>query len=391
MQSSSNTRLSLPVIDLFAGIGGLSLGACRAGFDLRLAVESDRHACAAHKRNFFAASDSDADICSLSGVRLLQLAGVRMGELCGLIGGPPCQGFSSIGRRNVDDPRNALFRRFFQLAKETRPKFFLAENVPGILQDRYRSLRSSALNLVRDEYVLLDPFEVSAAEYGAPTTRSRVIFFGYLGSVFPSGFTRADFDPPRGTVKVTVRDALRGLPSRIRDEWATESKGWRVVRNWPMGPYGDKIKGHRPPGIGDREAILMLKRHRVSGCVSTLHTAEVRRRFASLSFGERDGVSRASRLDPDGFCPTLRAGTDRDHGSYQAVRPIHPVEARVITPREAARLQGFPDWFQFAPTKWHGFRQIGNSVSPILAEALLNVVSARLGKSRTSLYSQRAA
>ncbi|MCL0160516.1 DNA cytosine methyltransferase, partial [Klebsiella pneumoniae] len=84
-----------------------------------------------------------------------------------------------------------------------------------------------------------------------------------------------------------------------------------------------------------------------------------------------DKISRSQRLDPNGFCPTLRAGTGSDKGSYQAVRPIHPTQARVIAPREAARFHGFPVWFRFHPTKWHRFRQIGNSVSPLVSEAML--------------------
>lgn len=105
--------------------------------------------------------------------------------------------------------------------------------------------------------------------------------------------------------------------------------------------------------------------------MGTIHTDEVINRYKKLSFGETDKISRSQRLNPNGFCPTLRAGTGSDKGSYQAVRPIHPTQARVITPREAARLQGFPDWFRFHPTKWHSFRQIGNSVSPLVAEAML--------------------
>jgi DNA (cytosine-5)-methyltransferase 1 len=80
------------------------------------------------------------------------------------------------------------------------------------------------------------------------------------------------------------------------------------------------------------------------------------------------------KLDPEGYCPTLRAGTGPDRGSFQAVRPIHYLRPRVITPREAARLQGFPDWYQFDQTKWHSFRQIGNSVSPLVAEVVLRRV-----------------
>ncbi|EFN7879408.1 DNA cytosine methyltransferase, partial [Escherichia coli] len=126
-----------------------------------------------------------------------------------------------------------------------------------------------------------------------------------------------------------------------------------------------------PNNVGDPESLEKLKKGLVSGFLGTIHTDEVINRYKKLSFGETDKISRSQRLNPNGFCPTLRAGTGSDKGSYQAVRPIHPTQARVITPREAARLQGFPDWFRFHPTKWHSFRQIGNSVSPLVAEAML--------------------
>lgn len=102
----------------------------------------------------------------------------------------------------------------------------------------------------------------------------------------------------------------------------------------------------------------------------------IQRKFGNRALlpGKKDAISKAVRLAADGFCPTLRAGTNREKGSYQAVRPIHHILPRVITPREAARLQGFPDWFVFHRTKWHSFRQIGNSVSPIVAEFLLKAV-----------------
>ena len=132
--------------------------------------------------------------------------------------------------------------------------------------------------------------------------------------------------------------------------------------------------------MGDRAALRRLRKsNEVSGFLGTAHGAEIAGRYARVETGKRDPVSKSSRLDLDGFCPTLRAGTGPDRGSYQAVRPIHPTEGRVITPREAARLQGFPDWFQFDPTKWHSFRQIGNSVSPILAERIFAVIARALG------------
>ena len=99
------------------------------------------------------------------------------------------------------------------------------------------------------------------------------------------------------------------------------------------------------------------------------------RRFEDTGAGSTERVSRYPRLDWDSQCATLRAGTGPERGSFQAARPIHPVEPRVITIREAARLQGFPDWFVFHPTIWHSFRMIGNSVSPIVSHALLRVIA----------------
>jgi DNA (cytosine-5)-methyltransferase 1 len=109
----------------------------------------------------------------------------------------------------------------------------------------------------------------------------------------------------------------------------------------------------------------------------TLHGNAVATRFRSLRQGERDEVGRLPRLDPAGQSPTLRAGTGRDHGSFTSARPVHHRSNRVITVREAARLHGFPDWFGFHATKWHGFRQVGNAVPPPLAQAVAaTVVSA---------------
>jgi DNA (cytosine-5)-methyltransferase 1 len=111
-----------------------------------------------------------------------------------------------------------------------------------------------------------------------------------------------------------------------------------------------------------------------SGNLATRHSAIVAERYAAVDTGKIDIITKSRRLDSNGFCPTLRAGTGFERGRFQAVRPLHPTEDRVITPREAARLQGFPDWFQFSSTRWHSFRMIGNSVSPIVAERLLAVI-----------------
>ncbi len=370
------------VIDLFAGVGGLSLGAARAGFNLSLAVELDEHAMAAHRRNFPNCKHLQKDISKLTGEDLLREAELEPGELDGLVGGPPCQGFSEMGDRSEDDPRNDLFVKFFDLAAQCRPKFFVAENVPGVLEPEYETVRETALGHVQEHYVLLDPLLLNACDFGAPTVRERVFFIGYLpedlGPIEPADFFATQIPSP------TVAEALHGLPRAVRCDWLTEEQSWRPVALSPdhvarNAYYWERTHRAVPDGVGDSVA---LKRHRETGSVSgnfgVRHTRAVAARYARLRPGQKDEVSKSVRLRSDGYCPTLRAGTGSDRGRYQAVRPIHPTAPRVITPREAARLQGFPDWFQFAPSKWHSFRQIGNSVSPFVAEGVMRTLLAKL-------------
>lgn len=382
-------RAKLPVVDLFAGVGGLSLGACRAGFDLALAVDNDRQASAAHALNFPGSRHSKANIAHLTGKKLLKLAGLKPGELVGLIGGPPCQGFSSMGHREATDPRNQLFRKFFQLVNEAKPWFFMAENVPGILDPDFEFIRTAALQ-IPEGYRILQPIKVTASDFGAPTTRTRVVFFGYRPDKL-SKLTETDLKPTGRLAKVCVGEALRGLPERIDGRWDDDDKAWRKVGKRTKSAFWQRVFKKIPPGVGDNDTVKRLEDGLVSGCIATKHIPKVRNRFDRTKPGKVDPVSRAIRLDPKGFCPTLRAGTNADRGSYQAVRPIHPTRPRVITPREAARLQGFPDWFRFDPTKWHAFRQIGNSVSPLLAERILAVVKAKVRVTRVARNVRKAA
>lgn len=369
----------MPVIDLFAGAGGLSLGAARAGFEVAASVELDQFAVATHALNFPNTVHLASDVSTLTGEQLFRASGVAPGELDGLIGGPPCQGFSTMGRREVNDERNDLFGHFFRLVSEMRPKFFVAENVPGILNPKYEDIVQTALSHCPEEYQLLEPLIVKASDYGVATTRKRVFFIGYDRSQTGMTLHHSDFEP-KNITQVNVSDALTGLPVEIREDWQSEESGWR-----PYTPadadtaFLRKAYGAIPPGVGDPNAIeRFFESGQIWGCMGTRHTPEVIKRFSATLPGAVDKVSKAIRLDPSGFCPTLRAGTSKEKGSYQAVRPIHPTQPRVITPREAARLQGFPDWFIFHSTKWHSFRQIGNSVPPILAEHLLKVVAERL-------------
>jgi DNA (cytosine-5)-methyltransferase 1 len=366
------------VIDLFSGAGGLSLGAARAGFDVYGSVEIDPHASATHRLNFPKTVHIEESVSDHTGESLLELLDLQKGELDGVIGGPPCQGFSSIGKRDIKDPRNELFTDFFRIVKEIQPKFFLAENVPGILKKEAAGFINRANALVKKDYVCLPPFKISANNYGAPTTRTRVFFIGYKKDEM-NEITQNDFLNPGKIEEITVEKALKGLPLEIDPEWQSEEDGWRQVEAVGKGYYESRLHGYVPEGVGDSVALLKLKNERkTSGCLGTIHSSVVEKRYSKIENGKSDSISKSRRLVLDGFCPTLRAGTGSDKGSFQAVRPLHPIQNRVITPREAARLQGFPDWFRFSPTKWHSFRQIGNSVSPILAERLFSQIITKL-------------
>jgi DNA (cytosine-5)-methyltransferase 1 len=368
------------VVDLFCGIGGLGLGAARAGFNVALAIDKDRTLLKVHEVNFPHATHRQWDVSEISGEQILSAA--KLTPVCsfGIIGGSPCQGFSRIGKRDINDVRNTLFTHFFRLVAELQPSFFVAENVPGIIDRQNRPLLDKARASVGDGYIVLDPIVLDASEFGAPTIRKRIFFIGYKPARFEA-LRREDFESEKWAIKTTVATALAGLPRRLKETWLTADRGWRPLRVVKRGRYWTKIYSDIPSGVGDADALNGFRLYRlVSGCVATEHTTAVVERFSGLREGEIDPVSRARRLDRGGYCPTLRAGTGADRGSFQALRPIHFQEARVITPREAARLQGFPDWFQFGPTKWHAFRGIGNSVSPFVSEAIFKAIRRKLLK-----------
>lgn len=372
-QSKSSSPLT--VIDLFAGGGGLSLGACRAGFNLVASVEIDKAAIDCHTLNFPNTIHLNQDVSVLTGRELEFQTKIDISKIDGIIGGPPCQGFSTIGKRKENDYRNSLFSHFFRIISEYKPKFFIAENVPGILNEKYKDLLSQAFSLVKDEYKILAPMLIDASLYGAPTIRKRIFFVGIRKDIHIN-IDQHSFLPPKSIQKTNVKKALQGLPIWIDENSQSFDSSWKKIEVVDEKDYFFKrIYGLVPDKVGDKQSLNRYKKLReVSGFLGTRHSVEIIKRYDSLLPGQTDKISKSMRLDPNQFCPTLRAGTGKEHGSFQAVRPIHPTEPRVITPREAARLQGFPDWFQFDATKWHSFRLIGNSVSPIVSEHILRVL-----------------
>lgn len=352
-------RASRPVrsrigVDLFCGAGGMSLGFEQAGFDVVAAVDVHPLNVEVHKANFPNVTAICSDIRDLSGSAIRQTARIGDREIAVVFGGPPCQGFSVGGKQRARDPRNALLLEFARLVVELRPRYFVMENVAGLLGKRYESLRRRFKRvLANGGYSIVEPLvRLNAEHFGVPQRRKRVFVLGCReGEPTPSYPTAT---APRVTVGAAIDD-LKVVQTAILDN-------------------GDRYVG----GLGRPSAYarsLRCDRHgnvvkRISGFARTDHSDEVVKRFSRVLPGEVDPVSRFARLKRDGVSPTLRAGTGKENGRFMAPRPLHPDFDRCITVREAARLHSFPDWFSFHDTKWNGFMQVGNSVPPAFARAV---------------------
>lgn len=354
------------ILDLFSGCGGFSLGAHLAGFEVSLAVDVDPVLSSSFPVNFPRVPLRNWNLVEVEHDRLQMECG---GRVAGIVGGPPCQAFSEIGRQSCTDERRDLIGHFFRLVAAIQPNFFVMENVRGLGFPSNRQVLYDALDLVGGRYVILGPMMLDAAEFGAPTSRKRLFVFG----VDPSDWDvpkladlEAAKEPP-----LTVRDAIHDLVAAR--SVGTDSDGrdwWRYDDRHRISVYAEAARSLPPSGMG-----VGAIPGQFSGHSKVRHTESVARRFGTVPMGQKDPIGKHCRLDWQAQAPTLRAGTGSDRGSYQSVRPIHPDEDRVITPREAARLQGFPDWFTFHPTVWHSFRMIGNSVSPFVSRAVLSWIA----------------
>jgi DNA (cytosine-5)-methyltransferase 1 len=360
-------------IDLFCGAGGLSLGFEQAGFDVVAGVEIDPIHAATHEFNFPHSKSICRSVTNLNAADIRRMAGLGDREIDVVFGGAPCQGFSMIGYRALDDPRNELVYHFIRLVKELKAKYFVFENVRGLTIGRHRRFLDEVIAECRSrgEYDVVEPYQVlNAASFGVPQNRERLFLLGARkGRALPSY--------PSGGVGVCVRDALLDLPNADDIDELVEGD-CAVVKFGAASDYAKKLRGisrdrtdYSYPRAFDARLLTSSNR--------TTHTPLSRKRFRATKQGSVEPVSRFLKLKFDGLCNTLRAGTASDRGAHTSPRPIHPTWPRVITVREAARLHSYPDWFRFHVTKWHGFRQVGNSVPPLLARAVAAEVIRALG------------
>lgn len=378
-------------IDLFAGAGGLSTGLKLAGFQTIFANEiSPTYAktlAASHRETWVDASD----------IRRLDAASVRRtlqmerGDLDLLAGGPPCQGFSvNAPIRSTEDERNHLFREFLRFVDEFQPKAILLENVPGMISFDFGNTASEILKSLLQLGYQVDVRVLYAPHYGVPQARWRAIVLGNRIGVEPLemfpvptffAIGRANFATRFGNVKVvlddkeikafasqrhyTVGDAIFDLPpidngagKEVMD-YATEPQndfqsclrsGSRKVTNHKCAGLGSvnlERLPHIPPGGSWRDIPFDLLPKGMKRARKSDHT------------------KRYGRLHPDQLASTILTKCDPHWGTY-----IHPYQQRVLSVREAARLQSFPDTVQFHGSLTEQYEQVGNAVPPLLAKCI---------------------
>lgn len=365
-------------IDLFAGAGGLSLGFQLAGFEVAAAVELDPIHAAIHEFNFPACATICESVANLSGIEIRQRAGLGNRDVDVIFGGAPCQGFSLIGKRAMDDPRNQLVHHFVRIVEEIHPKYFVFENVKGLtigehkkfLEEIIEGFRQTGYRVVEDYRVL------NASSFGVPQDRKRLFLLGARKDCKLPSYPKATHER---TLHKTATGLLKSTPTvweAIGDLPEADDFDELLQQDWVK----TRFKEPSTYSMGLRQKPDENGLEQLSSSMRTVHSPVSQKRFSQTSFGESEAISRFLKLDPNGVCNTLRAGTASDRGAFTSPRPIHPYRPRCITVREAARLHSYPDWFRFHSTKWHGFRQVGNSVPPLLGKAVAESVLKAIGQ-----------
>ena len=375
------------LIDLFSGAGGLSCGLEKAGFTPLLANELEPTFAQTYKANNPEVEVVEGDIREVSEHRLKRSLGLKVGELDLLAGGPPCQGFSvNAPIRSLDDQRNHLFRDFLRIAKTLKPKAIIIENVPGIvslgkgtvIEQIYKELTSLGYSV--GHRILF------AGHYGVPQSRFRTIIVALSGRklvpAFPEPKYRASSVvnfaggrelcmnvPPlfasRLKEMTTVWDAISDLPEIDQDQAYSPAqypnpaqsayqkllrRGSRKLHNHEcarLGEVNKKRLKHIPQGGSWRDIPFDLLPKGLKRARRSDHT------------------KRYGRLDPNGMSSTILTKCDPHWGSF-----FHPVQDRVISVREAARIQSFPDVHKFGGSLTQQYAQVGNAVPPLMAMAI---------------------
>lgn len=378
----------LKAVDLFCGAGGITLGLLNAGFDVRLAADVNVACEQTHKATFPRVPFFLGDISKSRPSELSEIAGIRPGELDLLCGGPPCQGFSIIGGREVDDPRNRLFKSFIGFAEHARPKAIVMENVPGMATLGQGDILEVIGRAFDRAGYTVSCAELLAAQYGVPQMRWRIFLIGWRKEDFAhmrfSGFpmpthgsSRVGDLVPNRTISdeescdfLTTRDAIGDLPP------LQPGTSCDVYGGNPEGPYqtamrhglGNALYNHYAPKISE------VNQTRIRSLKPGQDWRDMPRRLLPESMKRalrKDHTRRYRRMTWDGTPRSIITKfRDPKTGEYS-----HPEQDRTISIREAARVQSFPDWFRFYGSNSDIYEQVGNAVPPLLARAIGDAIA----------------
>lgn len=330
------------VLDLFCGCGGMSLGFERAGYRVLLGIDIWKDALVTYAHNHRGSATLCGDMASLGGDEVSAAIGSVGVDV--IIGGPPCQGFSVAGKRIVDDERNRLYKGFVRMVEYFKPRAFVLENVPNILTIGHGAVRDAIIgDFSRLGYNVVTRV-LTASDYGTPQNRRRAIFVGLAEGVF-------DFDIPTVSQKVTTAEALSDLPEcSLADS----------------SPYPQ-------PPLSAYQALMRSDSQGVFNHEITIHNEQTRHIISLVPDGgnykdlplELQNTRKVhiawTRLNSRRPSITIDTG-HRHHFHYKW--------NRVPTVRESARIQSFPDDFVFLCSRTSQYKQVGNAVPPIMAEAI---------------------
>lgn len=339
----------LKAISLFCGAGGCSLGFKNTGkYDIIAAFDNNKAAVESYNENFGndIASILDLANCDFSEVR--KKAGLRKRELDIIIGGPPCQGFSSAGTRFWDDPRNSLIRNYTHALEEFEPKWFFMENVEGILTTAHGDYIVESIKKFSELGYSVIVKKVYSQEYGVPQRRKRVIVLGTRMGV------KLSFPKTENTISGPIyRNSEETLDKTIGDLIGKEIPGIDHIPPKMTGINLERIRNLSQgqsmkdlPEELQHESFKKRSKRRVKDGTPTEKRG-----------GAPSGLKRLISNEP---CLTITSASTREF--------IHPVENRPLTIRECARIQTFPDTFKFYGSESDKIKQIGNAIPPMLAE-----------------------
>lgn len=349
----------LNVIDLFCGCGGFSKGFEEAGYNIRFGIDVWKDATVTYKHNFPEAAVLNEDITKVTGQDILRQSDMKNEEVDIIIGGPPCQGFSVSGKRMIDDERNKLYKSYVRIVSELKPKVFVMENVPGLIRLFKGRVGEQVIEDFTNIGYTVQQKILSADNYGVPQVRKRVFFVGVRDDLVENGivysYPIAYMGDKTNIPSWTTKDAISDLDFVPDDRVMGEDISYQIS---PQNNYQFAM----------REGSRRVLNHSV-----TLHKPRTKEIIAMVPDGgnykdlpeELRSTRKVNiawtRMDSSKPCFTIDTG----HNHH-----FHYKENRVPTVRESARIQSFPDNFEFIGIKTSQLKQVGNAVPPLLAKAI---------------------